>query len=87
MYLHPSLTEVISLLRVKPTLARVTFWQEEVFRDPWKRGSQGPMPGQAGAAAVVQRQSEQPRPFSPTALLPSLPAGSWAQRPSSRSIS
>lgn len=31
MHLYPSLTEVMSLLRVKPTLAKVTFWQEEVF--------------------------------------------------------
>lgn len=46
VYPHPSLTEVISLLRVKPTLARVTFWQGEVFGGPWKRGSQGSMPGQ-----------------------------------------
>lgn len=37
LHLHQSLTEVISLLRVKPTLARVTFWQEGVLTGPWKR--------------------------------------------------
>lgn len=74
VYLHASLTEVISLLRVKPILARVTFQQGEVFRDPWKRGSQGSMPGQAGHAAVGQRPNHTGPGPSPLCSTPPLPA-------------
>lgn len=73
LHLHPSLTEVISLLRSKPTLVRVTFWQKGVLTGPWKRGSQGPTSGQAG----VQLWCGVPRRLTPalSAQHPPLPAG------------
>lgn len=85
LHLHPSLTEVISLLRVKPTLARVTFWQKGVLIGPWKRGSQGPMLEQAGDAAMVQSPTQTDPSLSPLcSTLLSLPGwelGSVSQQP------
>lgn len=87
LHLHPALTEAISSPRVKPTLARVTFWQEGVLIGPWERGSPGPGPGRAGGAAVCRvLLRPTPAPLLCTAP-PPCRAGVWAQRPSSRSIS